>query len=107
MVDFVAGQRDPPGDRGFMGSFGGGEHGEEGVGEHRQDCPAVPGGPASDLVLIEPGEAFAGLKRFFDGPSPSRDLAADAARTVHTQVRRCVAGQVRGVRRYPLTSNPT
>jgi hypothetical protein len=26
--------------------------------------------PAPDLVLIEAAQAFAGLKAFFDGPSP-------------------------------------
>jgi hypothetical protein len=31
-------------------------------------------------VLIEPGETFAGLKRFFDRPSLSRDSHQDAQR---------------------------
>jgi hypothetical protein len=37
-----------------FGSFGPGDDGEEGVGEHRQDGPALPAGSAADLVLIRP-----------------------------------------------------
>jgi hypothetical protein len=59
--DFVTGQRDllvrgwgaPP----FTGSGNGYERG----GEHGKGDPAMPGGPASDLVLIEPGQIRARL----------------------------------------------
>lgn len=47
-------------------TFGGGGHGEEGVGEHRQGGPSVPGGPATDLMLIQPGELLGGLEGFLD-----------------------------------------
>lgn len=36
--------------------------GEKGVGEHGEGDPAEPGRPASDLVLIESGQALAGLE---------------------------------------------
>src|SRR6185369_8399215 len=50
-----------------------GDDGEERVGEHREDGPALPGGPGSDLVLVESGEFFPGLERFLDGPAPPGD----------------------------------
>ena len=50
-------------------AFGGGGHGQEGMGEHGQGGPAVPGGPAPDLVLVEPGQAFGGLEGFLDAPA--------------------------------------
>ena len=50
-------------------AFGGGGHGQEGVGEHGQGGPAVPGGPAPDLVLVQPGEALGGLEGFLDAPA--------------------------------------
>ena len=43
-------------------SLGGGD-GQEGVGEHGQGGPAVPGGPAADLVLVEPDQALGGSGR--------------------------------------------
>jgi hypothetical protein len=46
MADLVAGQRDQPAIAGIATvSFGCGGDGQEGVREHRQDRPAVPGGP--------------------------------------------------------------
>ena len=39
------------------------------MGEHGQSGPAVPGGPAADLVLIQPGELL-GRLGFFDAPAP-------------------------------------
>ncbi|WP_157129416.1 hypothetical protein [Nocardia amamiensis] len=48
--------------------FGDGEHGQEGVGEHRQDRPAPPRFPAPDLMLIEPTQAFAGLEVLLSRP---------------------------------------
>jgi hypothetical protein len=72
--DFVAGQRDllvwGRGARPFIGC---GDSEERG-GEHGKGDPAMPGGPASDLVLIEPGEAFADLEILLDGPPGSRGL---------------------------------
>ena len=65
----VDGQRDQPGRCGLGVTFGGGGHGQEGVGEHGQGGPAVPGGPAPDLVLIQSGEPFGGLEGFLDTPA--------------------------------------
>jgi hypothetical protein len=56
-----------------LGAFGGGDDRERGVREHGQQGPASPGQPAADLVFIEPGLAFGGLKAFLDGPSTSGD----------------------------------
>ena len=53
--------------------FGGGDR-QDGVGEHDQDRPAMPGGPGSYLVLVQPGQAFAGLERFLDSPPAAGDL---------------------------------
>ena len=39
-----------------------GGDGEEGVGEQGEGGPAVPGGPGTDLVLVQTGESFAGLE---------------------------------------------
>jgi hypothetical protein len=52
---------------GWLGEGGG--HGEEGIGQHDQDGPMIPGAPAVELVLIEPGLAFGGLKRFLNDPA--------------------------------------
>jgi len=51
----------------IMGGLGGGQDGQERVGEQREDGPAVPGGPAPDLVLVELGELLAGGEAFLDG----------------------------------------
>ena len=65
--DLVAGQRDlPDWVRGAEGFEGGGD-GEDGGGEHGQGDPPVPGGPAADLMLVQAGEALAGLEVFLDG----------------------------------------
>lgn len=53
--------------------FVGADDGEEGVGEHGEGDPAVPGGPASDLVFVESGQALAGLEGLLDRPSASGD----------------------------------
>src|SRR5436309_2737889 len=66
--ELVDGQLDHAGGRRCVIAFDGGGDGEEGVGEHREGGPAVPGGPASDLVLVEADEAFGGLEGFFDAP---------------------------------------
>ena len=75
----VDGQRDQPGRCGCGVAFGGGGHGQEGVGEHGQGGPAVPGGPAPDLVLIQPGQAFGGLEGFLDAPALSGDARPGCA----------------------------
>ena len=44
---------------GFVGTlFGGGDR-QDGVSEHDQDGPTVPGSPGTDLVLVQTGQAFA------------------------------------------------
>ncbi|MDT5053267.1 MAG: hypothetical protein QOF66_1633, partial [Mycobacterium sp.] len=43
--------------------------GQESVGEHGQGGPAMPGAPASDLVLVDSGQAFGPLERFLDAPA--------------------------------------
>lgn len=46
-----------------QGLLGGEEGGEEGVGEHGEGDPAVPRGPASDLVFVETGQGLGSLER--------------------------------------------
>ena len=86
----VDGQCDEPGRCGLGVAFGGGGHGQEGVGEHGQGGPAVPGGPAADLVLVESGEAFGGLEGFLDAPALSghghQRAQGDRVRAVAAQV---------------------
>jgi hypothetical protein len=72
-LDFAAGQRDQPGRWGCDGVFAGGEDGEQGVGEHRQQRSASPGQPAAHLVLIQAGQALAALEGLLDGPAASDD----------------------------------
>lgn len=54
-------------------AFDRGGDGEEGVGEHREGGPAVPGIPAADLVLVEPDQAFGRLEGLLDAPALSGD----------------------------------
>ena len=54
-------------------TFDRGGHGQEGMREHGQGGPAVPGVPAADLVLVESGQAFGGLERFLDAPALTGD----------------------------------
>jgi hypothetical protein len=71
--DFVAGDRDLIFSwRG--GALGGGGDGEESQGEQGQGGPPLPGVPAADLVLIQPGQALAGLEIFLRGPPDPGDL---------------------------------
>ena len=58
----VDGQRNQPDRCGRGVAFGGGGHGQEGMGEHGQGGPAVPGGPAPHLVLVESDQAFGSLE---------------------------------------------
>jgi hypothetical protein len=48
-----------------------GGDGEEGVGEHGEGGPAVPGCPGADLVFVQAGAAFAGLDVLLDPPASS------------------------------------
>lgn len=73
VLNLVAGQWDQPVRSGVAGVFVGADDGEEGVGEHREGAPAGPGGVATDLVLIEPGQPFLGLEGLFHTPSGSGD----------------------------------
>ena len=50
-LDLVAGDRDQPGWCRVAGALRQGRDDHEGVGEHGQGGPAVPGAPAADLVL--------------------------------------------------------
>ncbi|MGH3783183.1 MAG: hypothetical protein ACRDRO_21795, partial [Pseudonocardiaceae bacterium] len=45
-----------------FGAFGGGDDREDGVGEHREQSPAPPWQPTSDLVLIKTGQALGCLR---------------------------------------------
>jgi hypothetical protein len=65
--DLVAGQRDLPGGGRGVEGFEGGSDGEDGGGEHGEGDPPVPGGPAADLVLVQAGDALAGLEVFLGG----------------------------------------
>ncbi|MCW2661105.1 MAG: hypothetical protein JWP83_2257 [Mycobacterium sp.] len=58
----VDGQGNQPCRGGCRVAFDGGGYGQEGMGEHGQGGPSVPGVPASDLVLVEPDESFGGLE---------------------------------------------
>jgi hypothetical protein len=62
------------------GLFGHGRHYQEGVGEHRQGGPPVPGAPAADLVLVQADQALAGLDALFDPPALSGDADQDRQR---------------------------
>jgi hypothetical protein len=54
VLELVAGDRDQPGWRRVAGAFGQGGHDQEGVGNHGQGGPPIPGAPAADLVLVQP-----------------------------------------------------
>src|SRR6476620_1361863 len=43
------------------------------MGEHGQGGPAVPGAPAPNLVLVEPGQPLGALEGFLDAPALARD----------------------------------
>jgi hypothetical protein len=53
--------------------FGHRDRGQEGVGEHGQRGPAVPGFPGADLVLVQAEQALASLEGFLDRPAAPRD----------------------------------
>ena len=80
--DFVAGERDLISWGRMIGMLGGGGDGEEGQGEHGQGGPPVPGVPAADLMLIQPGQALASLEILLRGPADPGDLDQDGQRGV-------------------------
>jgi hypothetical protein len=63
MLDLVAGQRDHAWWRGMPITLGGCGDGQEGVRGHGQGDPAIPGGPAAELVLVQADQALAVWKR--------------------------------------------
>ena len=66
-ADLVAGQRDQLVlVRAAVVWLGCGHGGQECVGEQGQDGPAVPGGPAPDLMLVQAGEFLAGGEAVLD-----------------------------------------
>ena len=67
MRDLIAGQQDLVCRAGLAGVLEGGGDGEDGSGEHGEGDPPVPGCPAADLVLVQAGQALAGLEVLFDG----------------------------------------
>jgi hypothetical protein len=67
VLDLVTGQPDQPGRWRVTGLFSQGRHHEEGVGEHGQGGPAVPGTPAADLMGVQADQALAGLEALLDG----------------------------------------
>ena len=71
--DLVAGEGDLVGRRGCSGVLDGGGDGEEGVGEQGEGGPAVPGGPGTDLVLVQAGQFLAGLEVLLDRPPAAGD----------------------------------
>ncbi len=71
MLDLVAGERDQIVRLWVMEALGGCGHGEEDVGKHREGDPAVPRGPAADLVFVESGQALARLKGLLHRPAPA------------------------------------
>ncbi|AWW41827.1 hypothetical protein DN051_38630 [Streptomyces cadmiisoli] len=70
-LDLVAGERYQSVGPGVAGVFVGTDDREEGMGEHREGDPAVPGCPASDPVFVRSGQAFAGREDLLDRPSAS------------------------------------
>lgn len=75
-------------------AFGGCGDGEKGVCEHRQGDPAVPGGPSADLVLVQAGQALAGLGRVLNGT-----VAFSRSRSAM-----CISSSPPGCRESPRTS---
>jgi hypothetical protein len=72
--DLVASQRDLPGRGRAAGGFDAGGDGEDGGAEHGQGDPPVPGVLAAHLVLIQAGQALAGLEVLLDRPAKPGDL---------------------------------
>src|SRR5215217_3179835 len=73
VLDLVTGQWDQPEWWRGSGAVGqGGDH-QEGVSEHGQGGPPIPGAPAADLVLVQADQALAGLEALLNGPAASGD----------------------------------
>jgi hypothetical protein len=73
VLDLVAGDPDQLGQCRVAGALGQGGDDQEGVGEHGQVGPAVPGAPATNLVLVKATKALAGLEGLLDPPAPAGD----------------------------------
>ena len=96
--ELVDGELDEPLWCGDVASFGGCGDGEERVGEHGQGGPAVPGGPASDLVLVQSCQGLGGLEGLLDPPPlpghPNQCLQGDRAGAVAAVVGQLPGGVV-------------
>jgi hypothetical protein len=85
VLDLVAGQADQPGRWRMPGTIGGRKHHQDGVGNHGQGGPAIPGAPAADLMLVQATKALAGLEALLDGqrrPATRTKLARETGRGV-------------------------
>jgi hypothetical protein len=75
-----------------VGSLGGAGDGEDCCSEHGQGGPPVPGGPAVDLVLVQPGVLLGGLEVLLSGLAAPDDFdqggEGDVARCVGAVERR-------------------
>lgn len=71
VLDFFADQGDQVLAGGQVAALGGCGDGKEGVSEHCERDPAVPGGSAAHLVLVQSDQALAGLERLLDRPASS------------------------------------
>ena len=67
-LDLGQGERDQIGPGWLPGVFGGRDGGEEGVREHGQGGPAVPGREGADLMLVQAAQALAGLESLLNRP---------------------------------------
>lgn len=81
--------------------LGQGGRGQEGVGEHGQGAPAVPGAPVSELVLIETDEVLGSLEGLLDTP-PLPGYPHERGEPIRVDGPGC--GQVQGtvVERMPM-----
>lgn len=70
VLDLATSQGDQVGWRRLVAAFGGCGDGQESVGEHGGGDPAVPGGPATNLVLVQASQALAGLEDLLHRPAP-------------------------------------
>jgi hypothetical protein len=95
VLESVAGQPDQPGWWRVAGAVGSGQDHQEGVGDHAQGGPVVPGAPAADLVLVQAGKALAGVEGLLNGPAPPGDLDQDGQRG-GAGSRAAVVGQLAG-----------
>src|SRR5215218_6095013 len=69
VLDLVAGQRDEPQRWWVAGVLGDRGHHQEGVRQHGQGYPPIPGAPAPDLMLVQAAQSLAGLERLLDPPA--------------------------------------